>query len=69
MSDKAGKKSLFAQFLDLFRKFNNFGGIDIVFVFIVLMLLGIGLIMMFSASYPSAYIEANDSTYYIKRQL
>ena len=69
MSDKAGKKSLIAQFFDLCRKFNNFGGVDIVFVFIVLMLLGIGLIMMFSASYPSAYIETGNSTYYIKKQL
>lgn len=69
MSGKAGKKNLISSFIDICKKFNNYGGIDIVFVFIVLMLLGIGLVMMFSASYPSAYIEANDSTYYIKRQL
>lgn len=66
MADKSEKK--FSP-MDLFKKFNNFGGIDIVFVLIVLMLLGIGLVMMFSASYPSAYIDQNDSTHYIKKQL
>lgn len=66
MANKSEKKLSVG---DIVRKFNNFGGIDIVFVFIVLMLLGIGLVMMFSASYPSAFIDQNDSTHYIKRQL
>lgn len=66
MADKSEKR---LSLSDIVRKFNNFGGIDIVFVFIVLVLLGIGLVMMFSASYPSAYIEAKDSTHYIKKQL
>ena len=39
------------------------------FLFLVLVLLAIGLIMMFSASYPSAYSETGDSLSYLKRQL
>ena len=48
------------------------GGFDIVYMVIVLMLLTIGLVMMFSASYTSAkydYATGYDATYYIKRQL
>lgn len=48
------------------------GGFDIVYMVIVLMLLTIGLVMMFSASYISAkydYATGYDATYYIKRQL
>ena len=44
-------------------------GIDLTFLFLVLILLSIGLIMMFSASYASSYSETVDSFYYIKRQL
>lgn len=50
------------------RKFNNFGGIDIMFLTFVLLLLGIGLVMMFSASYPSALSNDGDSTLYIRNQ-
>ena len=45
------------------------GRMDWAFFFIVLMLLSIGLVMMFSASYVSAYYYKGDSLYYIKRQL
>ena len=48
------------------------GGFDIVYMVLVLMLLTIGLVMMFSASYISAKYDAAtgyDATYYIKRQL
>lgn len=48
------------------------GGFDIVYMVLVLMLLTIGLVMMFSASYISAKYDVAtgyDSTYYIKRQL
>ncbi|HEX3037421.1 MAG TPA: putative lipid II flippase FtsW [Oscillospiraceae bacterium] len=38
------------------------------FLFLVLILLVIGLVMMFSASYASAYYQNGDSFYYIKRQ-
>lgn len=61
-----GKFRLFG--LDVFIS----GGFDIVYMVIVLMLLTIGLVMMFSASYISAkydYATGYDATYYIKRQL
>lgn len=44
-------------------------GIDLPFCLIILVLLIIGMIMMFSASYPVAYYTRNDSYYYLKRQL
>ncbi|MGN0453318.1 MAG: FtsW/RodA/SpoVE family cell cycle protein [Ruminococcus sp.] len=44
-------------------------GIDMPFFIIVMVLLTIGIIMMFSASYPVAYAEEGDSYYYLKRQL
>lgn len=43
--------------------------IDYTFLILLLMILSIGLIMLFSASYASAYYHENDSFYYIKRQL
>lgn len=45
------------------------GNMDYTFLILLLMVLSIGLIMLFSASYASAYYEQNDSFYYIKRQL
>ncbi|MBQ3904798.1 MAG: putative lipid II flippase FtsW [Eubacterium sp.] len=46
------------------------GGIDIPFFAIVIGLLTIGLVMLFSATYPYAYSKFNgDSYYYTKRQL
>lgn len=45
------------------------GSMDYTFMMLVLVLLGVGLIMMFSASYPTALAEIGDSFYYIKRQL
>lgn len=56
------------SFKGIIRKFNNSGGIDIWFLAIVLCLLGVGLIMMFSASYPSALALDGDSTLYIRYQ-
>lgn len=44
-------------------------GIDLPFCLLILVLLIIGMIMMFSASYPIAYYSQNDSYYYLKRQL
>ena len=44
-------------------------GIDLPFLLIILVLLIIGMIMMFSASYPVAYYTQNDSYYYLKRQI
>lgn len=44
-------------------------GIDLPFLIIILLLLVIGLIMMFSASYPVAFYNNDDSLYFLKRQL
>lgn len=45
------------------------GIMDAPFLMLVLLLVGIGLIMMFSASYASAYEETDNATYYFIRQL
>ena len=45
------------------------GGVDIIFLVLVLVLLCIGLVMMFSASYANAYYYEGDSFYYISKQL
>lgn len=42
---------------------------DTVFLLYVLLLLGMGLIMLYSASFPSAYYETGDAAYYFKHQL
>ncbi len=44
-------------------------GIDLPFCVIILVLLAIGTIMMFSASYATAYYTEGDSYYYLKRQI
>lgn len=44
-------------------------GFDFSFLIVVLLLLTLGLIMVFSASYPSAYYQYGDGLYFIKRQL
>ena len=46
------------------------GPMDLPFLMLVMILLGIGLIMMFSASYATAYYDSKvaDPLYYIKRQ-
>ena len=44
------------------------GSMDIPFLLLALLLTGIGLMMLFSASFPSAYYETGSATYYFKRQ-
>lgn len=47
------------------------GPIDLPFLMLVLLLVGIGLVMLFSASYATAYYDStvgNDPLYYFKRQ-
>lgn len=44
-------------------------GIDFTFLGLLMMLLAIGLIMLLSASFPSAYYELGKPTYYFTRQL
>ncbi len=51
------------------KKKKQLGSIDYPYLILVLLILGIGLVMMFSASYPSAYYEGLKSTYYFTRQL
>lgn len=57
------------------RKKKNFNvwevgmGIDMPFLILVLVLLAIGILMMFSASYPVALAEEGNSYYYLVRQL
>ena len=50
------------------RLFDRGMGIDLPFLLLVLVLLVIGMVMMFSASFPVAYYNLGDSYYYIKRQ-
>ena len=52
-----------------FPKKGEAGGIDPVFLILVLCLLGFGLVMVASASYVSALHKYGDSYHYIKRQL
>jgi len=44
------------------------GAMDLPFLLLTLLLTGIGLAMLFSASFPSAYYESGDAAYYVKRQ-
>ena len=44
-------------------------GIDLPFCLLILILLVVGTIMMFSASYAFAYYKEGDSYYYLKRQI
>lgn len=53
----------------LFLKRGEAGGIDLVFLILVLFLLAFGLIMVASSSYVSALHKYGDSYYFIKRQL
>ncbi|MCI2056900.1 MAG: putative lipid II flippase FtsW [Oscillibacter sp.] len=44
------------------------GPIDLPFLILVMLLTGIGLVMVLSASFPSAYYESGNPTYYFARQ-
>lgn len=44
------------------------GPIDLPFLLLTILLTVIGLVMLFSASFPSAIAESNDPAYYVKRQ-
>lgn len=51
------------------RIFSLKSGMDLPFLFLVLIILVIGLVMMFSASYPNAYyLHGGNSLYFIKNQ-
>lgn len=54
----------------LFAKWFNIGrGIDWTFFILVAILVIVGLLMLYSASYPISYYESNDSTYLVAKQL
>lgn len=44
------------------------GKMDLPFLLLTLLLTAIGLVMLFSASFPSAYYESGDGAFYFKRQ-
>ncbi len=56
-------KKLFNDF------FSGISGIDPIFLVTVIVLMVIGLIMLYSASYPSAYFSGENSNSYLVRQL
>mgnify|MGYP003298175443 FL=1 len=52
-----------------FWKLFHLGQMDVIFCCFVILLLGIGLVMMYSASYAYAGAHATSTSYYFKRQL
>ncbi len=70
---KSHRKNNAHKKFNLFSKFKIFSlksGIDLPFLFLVLTIVVIGLVMLFSASYPSAYyLHKGDSFYFIRKQL
>ena len=61
--------SLMRRVKKKFRIFSIRAGLDMPLFLLVLVLLVIGLVMMFSASYANAYFYYGDSYYFIKRQV
>lgn len=51
------------------RKWLQIGGFDMPFLILVLLVLSVGLVCMFSASFVYAYYNDGDSYYYIRRQM
>lgn len=51
-----------------FRLVSVGNGLDMTFLLLVVVVLVIGLVMMFSASFPTAYFSKDSSYYFIKRQ-
>ena len=71
-SKKASKKSRksLKEIISDIKIVSIKSGIDLPFLFLVLTILVIGLVMMYSASYPNAYfLHGGDSAYFIKNQL
>lgn len=66
---KKQKNSVLKRVKKKFRVFSIRSGMDLPFFFLLLVLLTIGLVMMFSASYPYAYYNMDgDSYYFIRNQ-
>lgn len=68
-SKVSNNKSNFKRVKSKFKVFSIRSGMDLPFLFLVLTLLVIGLVMLFSASYPNAYYLHKDSYYFIKSQV
>ncbi len=68
-SDEEEPRRMTSRRRKKFRIFSKGDGLDLTFFLLVIGILIIGLVMMFSASYPYAYNKFGDSYYYIKRQL
>ncbi|MFI3205824.1 MAG: putative peptidoglycan glycosyltransferase FtsW [Clostridia bacterium] len=68
---KPAKKNEEAHFIEnmRFRLFDLGVGMDMPLLIIVLALVGIGLVVLFSASFAQAYYYLDDSYYYINRQI
>ena len=67
--EKKQKNSVLKRARKKFRIFSIRSGMDLPFFFLLLVLLTIGLVMMFSASYPYAYYNMDgDSYYFIRNQ-
>ena len=62
-SSKRGRRKIKFSLLNIGK------GIDMPFILLIFVLLAIGITMMFSASYPTAYYNIGDSYYFLKRQL
>ena len=63
-NEKKKKGSVLKRVRKKFRVFSVRSGLDLPFFFMILVLLTIGLVMMFSASYPYAYYNMNGESYY-----
>lgn len=57
------------NFKSKLKLFSIRSGLDLPFLFLTITLVVVGLIMLFSASYPFAYYRYDDSYYFIKNQL
>lgn len=67
---KKQKNRNFKNLSSWFKIFSLKSGMDLPFLFLVLTILVIGLVMMFSASYPNAYyLHGGNSFYFIKNQV
>lgn len=67
---KAGGRALsFGQISEMKKQRTRLGGVDPTFLIVVLILLGVGILMMFSASYAIAINEGKDGYYYAFRQV
>lgn len=67
---KKQKNRKFKNLSSWFKIFSLKSGMDLPFLFLVLTILVIGLVMMFSASYPNAYyLHGGNSFYFIKNQV